>query len=878
MSPNAPSLRTTGLVLLLVAALLAATLAAGRYAERRALHAEGQQAREQLGLYAGGLQRLIDRYRMLPAVLALDPELRAALQAPPDTPLDGATQQRLNLKLERINGRTQASTLTLIDRRGIGVAASNWREAASNVGFDYGFRPYFREALAAGAGRFYGVGVTTGVAGYFLSQAVLDRDGGVIGVVAVKLELQGLQEEWGRSADVVLVSDAHGIVFLANRPAWRYRLLAPLAAADQALLAQTRQYADQPLSPARLQLLEDYGADGHRLRILEPPARGEQLWQSLPLPAEGWTLHLLRDTARSAATGRIAALAAAGAGLALLFLGLFLQQRLRLERLRRRSRAELEQMVQQHAAALRSAQDEVVQAVAQARGGHGASLEHLPQGVSVIDAGLRLQAWNRRYIELFRFPPELVRVGRPIEDLLRHNARRGLLGPGDPEEAIQRRLEHLRARRPHMHERERPDGTVLEIRGTPLPDGGFVTSYADITTYKNAARELRTLAQSLEQRIEQRTQDLAAATAEAERANRSKSRFVAAVVHDLAQPLHAARLFLASLREQAADAGQGLLIERAEGALSAQEDILSSLMDISRLEAGQLAARPQDFDLAPLLRTLAAEFGALAAARGLHLRSRCRAAVVRSDEALLRRILQNFLSNAIRYTRRGRILLGLRRAAGGWRIEVWDTGPGIPPEQQQAIFEEFHRYDRSAAGAGLGLAIVERSARLLGHPIGLRSWPGRGSVFSVTVPAGQAPVPAAPAAAVSARAPPLQARRCWCVDDDAAVREGTAALLQRWGATVSLYAGAAEALQQAQQAPAPDLLLLDYRLGDGNGLELLAALRACWGRAPLTILISAEPDPALRERARAAGAGFLAKPLKPAALRALIDRLLAAPV
>ncbi|WP_240433483.1 hybrid sensor histidine kinase/response regulator [Solimonas sp. K1W22B-7] len=862
-------LRTAGLALLLGAVLLAATLAAGRHAERRALHAEGRQAHEQLGLYAGGLQRLIDRYRMLPAVLALDPDLQAALQVT----ADAAMRQRVNLKLERINQATQASTLTLIDRHGIGAAASNWRQTASNVGFDYSFRPYFREARASGAGRFYGVGVTTGQPGYFLSQAIVDGQGGFLGAVAVKLDLQRLEREWGASADTVVVSDAHGVVILANRPDWRYRLLAPLGAADRAGLAETRQYAGQPLLPLRHDLLEDLGADGRRVRIAEPAARGERLWQSLPLPAEGWTLHLLRDTARSAGAGRVAALAAAGTGLALLFLGLFLQQRLRLERLRRRSREELEQMLRQHADALRTAQDEVVQAVERARAGQGASLEHLPQGVAVIDADLRLVAWNRRYVELFRYPPELVQAGRPIEDLLRHNARRGLLGPGAPEDAIQRRLEHLRARRAHMHERERPDGTVLEIRGTPLPDGGFVTSYADITAYKNAARDLRTLAESLERRIEQRTHDLAEAKAEAERANRSKSRFVAAVVHDLAQPLHAARLFLSSLREPGGAQRQDELLQYVDAALSAQDDILASLMDISRLEAGQLAAQPRDFALAPLLRSLAAEAGVLAAARGLRLRARCRDVVVHSDEALLRRILQNFLSNALRYSRRSRILLGLRRAPGGWRIEVWDTGPGIPEEQRQAIFEEFRRYDRSNAGAGLGLAIVERIARLLGHPIGLRSWPGRGSAFSVTVPAGTAVAPAV-AAAAEAAPPPLLGRRCWCVEDDAAVREATAELLRRWGAQVQLCSGTGEARALQRREPRPDLLLLDYRLADGDGLELLAVLREAWGAAPPTILVSAEPDPGLRDRAAEAGAAFLSKPLKPAALRALLGRLL----
>lgn len=249
-----------------------------------------------------------------------------------------------------------------------------------------------------------------------------------------------------------------------------------------------------------------------------------------------------------------------------------------------RSRAELEALVQQHARELRSARDSLLEAAQHADTGLSRQLDHLPQGVVVIDADLRIVAWNRRYIELFRFPPNLIRVGRPIEDVFRYNAQRGLLGPGPIEEAIQRRLAHLRRGTPHLHESEKEDGTVLEIRGNPLPDGGFVTSYADITSYKAAARELRTLADTLEKRIAERTADLERARQEAEEANRYKTRFVAAAVHDLLQPLNAARMFLSALRARLDDPEQQELGRHAEAALASQDAILSSLLDISRLE------------------------------------------------------------------------------------------------------------------------------------------------------------------------------------------------------------------------------------------------------------------------------------------------------
>lgn len=299
--------------------------------------------------------------------------------------------------------------------------------------------------------------------------------------------------------------------------------------------------------------------------------------------------------------------------------------------------------------------------------------------------------------------------------MFRYNARRGLLGPGPVEDAIERRLGHLRSGKPHMRESEKYDGTVLEIRGNPLPDGGFVTSYADITTYKTTARELRTLADSLERRIAERTADLEQARAEAEAANRYKGRFAAAAVHDLLQPLNAARMFAAGLRSRLRDDETRRIADSIDGALAAQDGILASLLDISRLETGTLRTDVRDVPLGPLLAGLARETGVLAQARGLRFDHVPTQSWVRSDANLLRRLVQNFLSNAVRYTARGRIVLGVRRDGDRLWIEVHDTGPGIPPNRQREIFEEFRRLDDGNAGdrgAGLGLAIVDRIARL----------------------------------------------------------------------------------------------------------------------------------------------------------------------
>jgi histidine kinase len=871
--------KTLAIAALLVACMALSGLLAYRLALRHALGNLAEDNAQQLQLQSLALQRLIDRYRVLPGTLALDPELRAALITPPDA----TTQHYLNLKLEHANGVTHASTLTLLNRDGLALAANNWREPSSNVGHRYDFRPYFQSALAHGLGTFYAVGISTHVPGYFIAEAVKDPQDNVIGVISVKVPLVELEREWLHGDDTLLLADKAGVVFLTNQREWEFRELTPLDPAEARRMEATRQYEGQQLQPADYRVLDELG-DGSRLvRITEPAGRGTRLWTSLNLPLEGWTLHLLRNASGSLASARLAAGVAAAAWLPLILLGLFLQQRRRLVQHRLHSRAELERLVAHYTGELRTAQDSVVQA-AQAASSRNASLEHLPQGISVVDKELRLVAWNTRYQEIFKFPPGLLRVGMPIEEVLRYNARLGRLGPGSVEEAIQRRLDHMRSGSAHMFERERPDGSVLEIRGNPLPGGGFVTSFADITAYKTAARDLRNLATTLEHRIEERTHDLEAAKAEAELANRSKTRFVAAAVHDLLQPLNAARMYVGVLRGRLPGGEDRGLADRVESALEAQDELLASLLDIARLEAGALAAKPIDLPLEPLLDGLARQFGILASSRGLVLHYVPCHVTVRSDPLLLRRVLQNFLSNAIHYTPRGRVLLGCRRLSEGVRIEVWDTGVGIPQAKQQAIFEEFRRLDtgidRDGRSAGLGLSIVDRIARLLDHRVGLRSWPERGSVFSITVPYGDpAGVPDVPVAssAASHDDSPLRGCRVWCVDDEPRVREATGALLRHWGCEAVLLDSAERALALARAGEVPDLLLLDYQLAeDVTGLDLLPRLVERWGVRPPTIVLSAQKDAHTRARVLEAGLRFLPKPAMPGALRALMSQVLLA--
>src|SRR3984957_16563841 len=382
----------------------------------------------------------------------------------------------------------------------------------------------------------------------------------------------------------------------------------------------------------------------------------------------------------------------------------------------------------------------LIQQIELNRGLLRATLEHLPQGVSVVDADLRLIAWNRRYREIFDYPPELVHVGQSVEALMRFNAARGLFGRGDVEENIRRRTHYLRTGSPHTHERELPGGVVLEIRGSQVPGVGYATSFTDVSAYKRVQETLQALAESLERRVSERTEDLQRAMAKADRANRSKSKFLAAAVHDLSQPINAARLYVSALEEDLRNQPAANLAAHAEHSLSSVEGLLASLMDVARLESGRLKLKVEDARLGPVLESLSHEFRILAQSRGLQLHGVMTRAVVRTDMALLRRVLQNFLSNAVRYTSSGRILLGVRRVRRGLRIEVWDTGCGIAADKTEEIFEEFRRLDSVQTGmergAGLGLAIVRTIAKLLNCGVRVRSWAGLGSVFSIEVPRG----------------------------------------------------------------------------------------------------------------------------------------------
>ncbi|MCP3291198.1 hybrid sensor histidine kinase/response regulator, partial [Aeromonas hydrophila] len=515
------------------------------------------------------------------------------------------------------------------------------------------------------------------------------------------------------------------------------------------------------------------------------------------------------------------------------------------------------------------------------------AIEHMGQGISVVDRELKLVAWNRRYIELFHYPPGLIQVGRPIEEIIRYNAEQGLCGPGDVEAHVARRVAFMQRGSQHISARERPDGRVIEMQGNPMPAGGFVMTFTDITPFRDAERVLREANEHLEARVAERTHELSElnrqlllVNQQVERANHSKSRFLAAVSHDLTQPLNAAKLFTSSLLEMLPPADEPARIARhIDDALGATEDLITDLLDISRLEAGKFKAKKLDFALRDVFDNLKAEFGVLAQAGGIRFSVVESGVAVYSDVRLLRRVLQNFLTNAFRYNPGGRVLLGCRRLGDKVRIEVWDNGPGIPADKQEAIFDEFSRLDHSRTareqGLGLGLAIARGIALVLGHNLTLRSWPGAGSVFAITLNLATRPVATTQVAAPTQRDSQLEGIRVLCIDNESDILIAMHSLLGRWGCEVVC----AQSLAQAEDLIAggflPQLVLSDYHLDDGKtGLQALHMLRLAHGNDIGGIIISADRKSELQAQIREHGYGYISKPVKPLKLRALMNSIL----
>ncbi|GAA4649891.1 PAS domain-containing hybrid sensor histidine kinase/response regulator [Kistimonas scapharcae] len=517
------------------------------------------------------------------------------------------------------------------------------------------------------------------------------------------------------------------------------------------------------------------------------------------------------------------------------------------------------------------------------------ALENVSQGISVVDRDLRLVAWNQTYLALFDYPEGFICIGRHVSDIIRHNATQGLCGPGDIEAHVRKRVKQMAQGNAHRSERVRADGRVIQVQGNPMPGGGFVMSFTDITGFRRVEQALKEMNESLEQRVSDRTRDLESANMalrrakqQAEQASHDRSRFFATISHDLMQPLNAARLFSATLSEQVGQTGkdsdEARLAGHIETSLRSAEEIINDLLDLSRLESGKLKPSFSAFTVTELFEPLMVECQGIATSQGVTVHHWGGHYSVYSDRKLLRRVLQNFLCNAIRYAPAGRVMLGCRRQGNYLRIEVRDNGPGIPEERQAQIFNAFQRLDGHVSqGFGLGLAIVQGIASVLRCQIGLKSHPGQGSVFFIVVPLRQRST--IPVRDITVSTLPLSkgdmmsGRTILCIDNDLTILKGMRELLERWGCRVLTAVDSESAKRHLTYTL--DAILVDYHLDNGsNGVDVIRDLRHKANLSVPTVMITADGSAQLREQLKGMDIRYLSKPLKPAALRALLSRLL----
>jgi len=515
------------------------------------------------------------------------------------------------------------------------------------------------------------------------------------------------------------------------------------------------------------------------------------------------------------------------------------------------------------------------------------AIENASEGISIVDNELKLVAWNKKYIDLFSYPKELIYKGCPIKHLIRYNASRGLCGDGEISRQVEKRLEYLRNGSPHSSEREHPDGQVIRIQGNPLPGGGFVMLFSDVTAYKEAERVLKDTNIDLEAIITERTkklektnEDLDIAREKAEQAHIKKSLYLKACSHDLMQPLEAARLFTSALSSQGnLSESQFRQVKNIDHSLKVANDLLSDLGEIARIESGNITAHYTTFSINDLFKDLAQEFSASAKEYDVEFRVAYCKAWITSDRNLLRRILQNLIGNAFRYASPGKVLLGARIIDKQVSIQVLDNGPGIPLEKQELVFEQFTQLENNpnhaSRGLGLGLNITQSLAQLLGHPLSLKSKEHQGCKFSVAITKAHRQFNIEiekPVVKIG-----LKDVTVMCIDNDPDVLNGMIELLGAWHCNVL----SADSFEQAKKVFRNhqndiEILLVDYQLNNNqDGLTLTAELRDSANHFIPAILITATTESDIEERTHKANMGFMKKLVKPAALRAMMSAMLA---
>lgn len=519
------------------------------------------------------------------------------------------------------------------------------------------------------------------------------------------------------------------------------------------------------------------------------------------------------------------------------------------------------------------------------------SLESIDQGISVVDKDLNLVAWNKRYMDLFDYPDALIAIGTPIEKLVRYNAQRGECGVGEIDELVNKRLEHMRLGHAHRFIRQRSDGKMIEMVGNPLPGGGFVTSFSDVTEHMEIQKALKESNIDLQIRVQKRSEEVQAINAElrkeisrraeleveltkamkvAEQANRSKTHFLAMASHDILQPLNAAKLYLSALNEMAKPEEVDTIIEKLAESIGSSETLIGTLLDIARLDQGGLQAKIGLYSFLDIVNPLLDETRMMASKKNLKFKVKLADVWVHTDRTYLYRIMQNLLSNAVKYTDSGRIILSARKRHGKLLVQVWDSGIGISEEQQKRVFTDFYRVSNSKEhGVGLGLGVVSRLADKIEVQITLSSQPGRGSVFGFTLPLGSALNKSAQVSpALTGMASNLVAL---CIDDKQENLDAMQTLLAKWQIKC-VIANNVEQAKTTLLSTKPQVLLVDYQLEDSlNGIELILLLRQLSNAELPALLITANQEEEIKQRCLDKHITYLSKPIKPARLRAFLS-------
>ncbi|MBM7072472.1 hybrid sensor histidine kinase/response regulator [Shewanella sp. 202IG2-18] len=515
------------------------------------------------------------------------------------------------------------------------------------------------------------------------------------------------------------------------------------------------------------------------------------------------------------------------------------------------------------------------------------AIENATDGISVIDKELKIVAWNQAYLDLFNYPEDLVYIGCPVTELMRHNLiYQGKVPLSEVNEQVEKRISFIKQGSIHNTERSLADDTIIRIRGNPIPGGGFVMSFTDVTIYRQAEKLLKEKNLDLESLVSQRTEELKSANSALSKSNhdlaianqaihsahKQKTNYLKACSHDLMQPVSAARLFVSALAyDRTLSENQQQTVRQIESSISSANDLIKDLNEVSQIESGSITPQISDISLQELFLSLYNEFELICENANIFFKFVPTELYAESDPKLLKRILQNFISNACRYAPNSRLLLGCRRKGDFIEIQVIDTGPGIPFEKQNIVFEQFTQLQKNGSeGLGLGLNIAKGFCELLGHQLFLKSEPDRGCNFSVLVPLSLSYISEEKRESSFAN---LKDVTVHCIDNERQVTQGMQSLLSQWGCKIITSNSVAEAkINTKKYKDEIDIMLVDYQLDDPeNGLELIEILRDSFGYVP-AILVTATLAKPLERLAKQMEVGFISKSSVSQELRAEIGK------